>query len=525
MEAAQAVLGESVNYEEEYALAQGRLAPQTSGAYRRYPTTFEVEDGTAFLLYALVRHTKPSLTIEVGVADGRSTRVILSALDANAGGRLISVDISDDVGGSAAGHPRWSLRVHAPGRSSSRQLQSLLEEVGPPDLFFHDASHTYYDQYADYLAAWQHTQPGSLFMSDDVDQSCAFGDLVTSCGLKPVVLTERRKAAGVVLLPHERSDVDVSISSRRVSAVRKSEACEAMVKPGRSITRGALRRRLPGPVLAALQVAKCQVQVVRSIRPGRECPVCGNRLRFLVVNATGGRREMLCMRCKSLERHRRVVLFLRLRTDLYSESRKRLRVLHVAREASLRAEILRLGGIDYVTGDLLVGNVDVRLDLTDIDFPDASFDVILCSHVLEHIREDRKAMTEIRRVLRGDGWALINVPSDPARTITFEDMSIVLPQDRLVYFGQEDHVRVYSPSDVLGRLQAAGFNVNVDPVEFTLAQRRRYLLDGDAGWDHSYFVALIRRGRKRFHNEGSRRQQMIAQPRCMNASCIWGSRS
>jgi len=57
-------------------------------------------------------------------------------------------------------------------------------------------------------------------------------------------------------------------------------------------------------------------------------------------------------------------------------------------------------------------------------------------------------MTEIRRVLRGDGWALINVPSDPARTITFEDMSIVLPQDRLVYFGQEDHVRVYSPSDV-----------------------------------------------------------------------------
>jgi len=69
-------------------------------------------------------------------------------------------------------------------------------------------------------------------------------------------------------------------------------------------------------------------------------------------------------------------LFLRLRTDLYSESRKRLRVLHVAREASLRAEILRLGGIDYVTGDLLVGNVDVRLDLTDIDFPDASFDVI-----------------------------------------------------------------------------------------------------------------------------------------------------
>jgi len=204
MEAAQAVLGESVNYAEEYAQAQVLLALQASGAHRRYPDYSEVEDGTAFLLYSLVRHAKPSLTIEVGVADGRSTQVILSALDANEGGRLISVDISDEVGGSAAGHPRWSLRVRSPGRSASRQLQDLLEEVGPPDLFFHDAAHSYYDQYADYLAAWQHMQPGSLFMSDDVDQSCAFIDLVTSCRVKPVILTERRKAAGLVLLPHER---------------------------------------------------------------------------------------------------------------------------------------------------------------------------------------------------------------------------------------------------------------------------------------------------------------------------------
>ena len=200
-EAAQAILGESVNYADDYAQAQ-ELALQTSAADRRYPADSVVEDGTAFLLYVLVRHTKPSLIVEVGVADGRSTQIILSALDANDYGRLISVDISDDVGGSAVGHARWSLRVHSPGRSSSRQLQALFEEIGPPDLFFHDAMHTYYDQYAEYLVAWRHMQPGSLFVSDDVDQSCAFADFVTSCGVRPVVLTTRRKATGAVLLPH-----------------------------------------------------------------------------------------------------------------------------------------------------------------------------------------------------------------------------------------------------------------------------------------------------------------------------------
>ena len=192
------------------------------------------------------------------------------------------------------------------------------------------------------------------------------------------------------------------------------------------------------------------------------------------------------MRCGSLERHRRAVLFLRRQTDLYSSARERLRVLHVAPEECLRREIEQLRNIDYVTGDLYTKNVDVRLDLTATDFPTASFDVILCSHVLEHIRDDRRAMSELRRILRPDGWALINVPSDPAGTATCEDNTIVLPEDRLVHFGQEDHVRVYSSADFLARLETAGFVVVMDPLTSTPAERRRYQLDGVIGWDHSY---------------------------------------
>jgi SAM-dependent methyltransferase len=158
----------------------------------------------------------------------------------------------------------------------------------------------------------------------------------------------------------------------------------------------------------------------------------------------------------------------------------------VSPEACLRDELQRLRDIDYVTGDLYAEDVDVLLDLTAIDFPDASFDVILCSHVLEHIPDDRVAMAEIRRVLRPDGWALINGPSDPARTMTYEDAAIVLPEERLRHFGQEDHARVYSSRDFAARLENAGFGVVVDPMEFSPGDRRRYQLDGDVGWDHGY---------------------------------------
>jgi predicted O-methyltransferase YrrM len=209
-EAAEAVLGVSVDYADEYLQVAQRLRVQSAGLDRRYPDYFGVGDGTAYLLYVLVRHQRPTLAVEVGVADGRSTQVILSALDANESGRLISVDINHDVGGAAGGHPRWTLHVLSPGRSSHRQLRNLLSAAGPLDFFFHDASHTYYDQYADYIAAWEHMRPGSLFMSDDVDWSFAFLDLARYLRLNPVVLVDQRKAVGVLL----RSDHEVRTIGR-----------------------------------------------------------------------------------------------------------------------------------------------------------------------------------------------------------------------------------------------------------------------------------------------------------------------
>jgi SAM-dependent methyltransferase len=100
---------------------------------------------------------------------------------------------------------------------------------------------------------------------------------------------------------------------------------------------------------------------------------------------------------------------------------------------------------------------DLRLDITDMDLPESSFDLIFCSHVLEHVPDDRAAMRELRRVLAEGGLALVLVPYRPGVT-TYEDPSITSPLDRMVAFGQQDHVRIYG-SDLSDRLREAGFDV------------------------------------------------------------------
>ncbi len=184
-----------------------------------------------------------------------------------------------------------------------------------------------------------------------------------------------------------------------------------------------------------------------------ECPLCGAHLSgFLVLHRPFFR---WCPVCRSLQRHR--VSWLFIRQHILSVHPIR-RMLHIAPEEALRQAFQRLPDIEYVSMDLYAADVLVRADVGWLPFASHAFDFIYCSHVLEHIPNDRAAMRELQRVLRPGGVALVLVPvwGKP----TFEDPGVTDPVERERLFGQFDHVRWYG-FDIVDRLTDSGFAVRV----------------------------------------------------------------
>lgn len=182
------------------------------------------------------------------------------------------------------------------------------------------------------------------------------------------------------------------------------------------------------------------------------CPLCGSSLRgFLRLYRPYHR---MCPVCGSLQRHRLVWLLLEQQGVLAGLQGQRL--LHFAPEACLEAQFRRILGLDYLSADLYNRRAMRKIDITHIPFPDGSFDFIYCSHVLEHVVDDRQALTELWRVLRPGGQALLMVPLHGATTS--EDPSITDPMERERRYGQFDHLRSYG-MDFVERMGAAGFSV------------------------------------------------------------------
>lgn len=189
----------------------------------------------------------------------------------------------------------------------------------------------------------------------------------------------------------------------------------------------------------------------------RYCPCCGSHVRRFGPYGERPRPNARCPVCGALERHRLATLFLDRRRDLLAEGVER--VLHVAPEPPVARVLRDWAAVSYVSLDLYDESVAVRADLTRMPFRSRAFDAIYCSHVLEHVPEDRRALAEMYRVLRPGGWALIQVPI--RGDVTFEDPAVTDPERRRALFGQPDHVRVYG-RDFTGRLAGACFDVSVE---------------------------------------------------------------
>lgn len=220
-------------------------------------------------------------------------------------------------------------------------------------------------------------------------------------------------------------------------------------------------RRIPRKVLQ-----RCVGVAMMFCKPfylgkGRECPVCGRHYRkFLPYGYVISRDNALCPNCLALERHRLLWLYLKERTNLFSAP---LSFLHIAPEICFTDRFKAMKNLDYKTADLESPWADIHLNVECMPLEDESFDVLMANHILEHVEHLDKALGEIRRVLKPNGWAILLSPINPRRSETYEDATITEPLEREKHFGQKDHLREFG-TDYALVLTKAGFRV--EDVDF-----------------------------------------------------------
>lgn len=220
---------------------------------------------------------------------------------------------------------------------------------------------------------------------------------------------------------------------------------------------------------------KDQIRKLNDKRKKFTCPICNhsfNELDWLGFDFPiliekqvigGGKRKGKCPHCGSGDRDRLLYLYLKKHYKVENKT-SHLSLLHIAPENKITDYLLSLNLKSYICGDLFTEGYTYpdyvqNIDILDIPFDDQSFDLILCNHVLEHIQDDHKAMSELKRVLKKGGQAILQVPIAKNSARTYEDFSITNPKEREAAFGQFNHVRIYG-QDYMERLQNAGFKVN-----------------------------------------------------------------
>ncbi len=182
-----------------------------------------------------------------------------------------------------------------------------------------------------------------------------------------------------------------------------------------------------------------------------DCNICESHFSHFIKLPKG---DLLCPVCGSLPRNRRLWFLLQQKQRLSGS------VLHFSPSRVLYRKLKQQTSIEYVSTDFEEEFIaDHRIDITKIDYPPDRFDTIICFHILEHIIEDQKAMRELHRVLKPGGTALIQTPFKEGEI--YEDERITTEDERLLHFGQKDHVRVYSAEGLQERLESKGFQVEL----------------------------------------------------------------
>ena len=220
-----------------------------------------------------------------------------------------------------------------------------------------------------------------------------------------------------------------------------------------------LLNKIPRPLLIKASILARPLIVLFFKGNNFTDPIDGKSYRKFLPYGYGKQREnALSPGTLSLERHRQMWLYLQNETDFFTKNYK---VLHIAPEQEFLRKFKKMKNLDYISADLFSPIVDVKADILDLPFENESFDIIFCNHVLEHIEDDRKAMSELLRVMKKGGWGIVQVPMKNSLEKTYEDFTIKDPKERQKHFGQYDHVRWYG-MDYFDRLKSVGFEADAN---------------------------------------------------------------
>lgn len=163
-----------------------------------------------------------------------------------------------------------------------------------------------------------------------------------------------------------------------------------------------------------------------------------------------------CSNCGASDRDRLYAMYIK---EILRNNEKIINMLDIAPSKSLTSFIKKFPKIKYKTADLYMEKVNDNIDITNMPYADESFDVIICSHVLEHIENDIKALKELYRILNKNGWGILMVPINLHLEKDYENPSAKTPEERWKHFGQNDHVRIYSKQGFIKKVLAANFKI------------------------------------------------------------------
>lgn len=141
----------------------------------------------------------------------------------------------------------------------------------------------------------------------------------------------------------------------------------------------------------------------------------------------------------------------------------------------------------------------IGMDLTKLDFsniPDNSYDLIIMSHVVEHLQNGDKVIAGLVSKLKKDGIFYIEFPSE--RSVNFPSM-----RETLNFYDDPTHVRIYTVHEISNILKENNFqilaggirrqliNILVMPVKIVVQLLTKGYVRAGVFWDFYGFAEFV----------------------------------